>query len=351
MTQSFDVVGYLSNGLRIIRKTSLRSYNLTVYNQAFSIINWDLWARNLCGSTITCNNTTPTTTSEALSEQDLNLWAMKWAAEIVCSRGLKEISDAHPVFKQAVKNLNDNHSQFITPSENEHFHSPQNAPLMPSIELLHNGIGKLTIPEYSRPIEEWGEYVRISHEGIQKLIDAGVSKWIVDLRGNTGGSLPPMLASVAPFTKPETNGAFFHYYYPNEYSGIYDGFRFEGSGFAIGKELIPDIKAPSFKISSYQPLVILADNLTGSAAEGACIALMSRPYCWLVGEPTAGGTTLVADGPEMNLSDGAKLCITSGLMADSKRRGHATPLYPSQGQTIASGYALNYARKWLSLVS
>ncbi len=136
--------------------------------------------------------------------------------------------------------------------------------------------------------------------------------WIVDLRGNLGGDMWPMLAGVGPLAGDTTLGSFVdaegkktNWFYAEDGAGVTS---------PDGKRSI-QLWMPSQQafVSTLSPIAVLIDRGTASSGEAVALSFRGRPNCRLFGRHTHGQTT-ANDG--FALPDGANLVITTTLEAD-----------------------------------
>jgi carboxyl-terminal processing protease len=118
---------------------------------------------------------------------------------------------------------------------------------------------------------------------IDEFEGAGVTSWIVDVRGNPGGRLDT--GSISLFVP----------------SGV--AVRDQNRLGEVNEELVSGNVLPVVR-----PLVLLTNNRTGSVAEVFAVALKEHGVAFVVGAPTNGcaGYTVVED-----LGDGSSLAVTS----------------------------------------
>lgn len=203
--------------------------------------------------------------------------------------------------------------------------------------------------QYSDPRRrhEWEEDLfHLTNEAKRR----GADGWIVDLRGNTGGYLGPMLAGLQTLLG---NGTVLKLRGPHckNTISIKDGAVLNHAGFArvstegqIDETVVPDEKNA--------PVVVLLDRGTSSAGESLAVAFEGRKKTLFLGERTAG---LTDSGTYWDLPDGAVLSIMSERVYD--RHGHdypegiepETPVQdPKRGTNISDDPAVLGAEEWLT---
>ena len=135
--------------------------------------------------------------------------------------------------------------------------------------------------------------------------------WIVDLRGNVGGNMWPMLAGIGPVLgEGDRLGEFFTL-------DSHSAWRYrDGVAAEIedGKENpYPAVATPPYKMRGAPKVAVLVDRRTGSAGEAIAIAFRGRPETRFFGEHTEGTSTA---NEVFQLSDGASMWLTIGVDAD-----------------------------------
>ena len=166
-------------------------------------------------------------------------------------------------------------------------------------------------------------YLEEAHDGIRRVAGRRTCGWVVDLRRDPGGSVPPMLVAVGPVLGEGRavgyrgrSGAITWYGYTDGAISL-DG-RPERSLAASRPARLP---RPS------PPVAVLTSRLTASAGEAVVMAFRGRPGARSFGEPTAGVPT---GNAEHRLADGARLYLTEAIGVDRTGREHETRIRPDQ---------------------
>lgn len=201
---------------------------------------------------------------------------------------------------------------------NKHSFLQANAPGAVS-EIVRGTIGYLHVPQRGGGAQALADSL---HTAVATLERAGVCGWIVDLRGNGGGNMWPMLAGIGPLLGDSIVGAFGpgpsaeRWYYRRGVAGILSGSRLDTAS---------SVTVPVAELRRADaPIAVLIDGSTGSSGEAVAIAFRGRPDTRSFGAPTAGFATANRGS---RLPDGANMVLTSGYYTD--RRGVQ---YPEQLQ-------------------
>jgi carboxyl-terminal processing protease len=155
--------------------------------------------------------------------------------------------------------------------------------------------------------------------------------WVLDLRGNSGGSIVPMVAGAGPLLG---EGAWLSY---RRRDGSTLPYRYSGGRVFVGGHqvlLAPDPPADDPDV----PVAVLVDQRTASAAEGLLVAFRRRSRTHSVGVATAG---LPTGNARYELSDGSDLFITTSIAVDRGGRSSTVALEPDSAGGLAE------AQTWL----
>jgi hypothetical protein len=149
--------------------------------------------------------------------------------------------------------------------------------------------------------------------------------WIVDLRGNVGGNMWPMLAGIGPLLGESDHlGEFFTLDSHSTWK-YRDGVAAE---IADGKESrYPAVAGAPYKLADTPAVAVLIDRRTGSSGEAIAIAFRGRPKTRFFGEHTEGVSTA---NDIVKLSDGASIWLTIGVDADRTGRQYLEGFDPDE---------------------
>jgi C-terminal processing protease CtpA/Prc len=149
--------------------------------------------------------------------------------------------------------------------------------------------------------------------------------WIVDLRGNVGGNMWPMLAGIGPLLgEGDHLGEFFTLDSHSTWK-YRDGVAAE---IEDGKESpYPAVAAAPYKLIGTPNVAVLIDRRTGSSGEAIAIAFRGRPKTRFFGEHTQGASTA---NDLVRLSDGAVMWLTIGVDADRAGRQYMEGFDPDE---------------------
>ena len=160
-----------------------------------------------------------------------------------------------------------------------------------------------------------------------------VQGWIVDLRGNNGGNMWPMLAGLAPLTGAGPLG-----YFVQNVKGVESKNVWKADVVKVKKAY--KLKKPDTKIA------VLIGPRTGSSGEMTTVAFIGRSNTRLFGQPTGGYTTA---NRTFILSDGSNLLLASSYVADRNQKKYLNKITPDEIVEPVPGLdaEVKAAERWL----
>lgn len=161
---------------------------------------------------------------------------------------------------------------------------------------------------------------------IASLDSARPEGWIIDLRGNVGGNMWPMIGGIGPILGESDNlGQFFttsgHSVWTYR-DGVASEVEDTGERAAYSR-----VDGTPYKMKNPPAVAVLIDNWTGSSGEAVAIALRGRPRTRFFGEHTQGVSTV---NEVFELSDGASMWLTIGVGADRTGKQYLNGLDPDE---------------------
>lgn len=236
----------------------------------------------------------------------------------------------YPAIERAIATLGNPHTTLRTAPGGG---APSSAGTVPGGRMI-GSVAHLTLS--ATDSDNADAYVDAGRRLMRDLVSAQPRGWVVDLRGNTGGDMEPMLAVVAPLLGEGRTGAIVSPGGTTADWGVRDGHVYNG-----GRVPFPHVTMPAV---AKGPVAVLVDRWTASSGEALLISFTGADDVRSFGEPTAGYAT--ANRP-FELPDGARLAITTGFMADRTGRTYGnTPIAPHT--LVDNGDALTAAIEWLS---
>lgn len=262
------------------------------------------------------------------------------------ANGAQTIADTYPAITLALTMLEDNHSSYVAATGGKVLIGSRQvtcSDVTPTKVPENDHIGYIHLPPtggYDANGVKYGliglEYAQHIQALIKQQDQEELKGWIIDLRGNIGGDMWAMLAGVGPllgegivgyFMDPDGN------YYPWSYT----------NGEVSESSPIYTVANPYTLQNPTSKMALLTDGAVASAAEGVIIAFKDKGNTRSFGTATCGLST--ANVP-FNLSDGARLSLTIGVMADRNKKAYGGPV-PSD-ERFSSFTAVQKAIEWLN---
>jgi carboxyl-terminal processing protease len=263
-------------------------------------------------------------------------WPAERAKAQQMAANAASFADTYPAISAVLKDLGDRHSRFATPEQTHEAAGglmeegpPSGRVLTPKISLLH-------LPVISGPQDSPGakRYVDASEAVLKGSPNA--CGWVLDLRGNPGGNLVPIMLAVAPLLGDgdqvivRDNEAKPHPFSLRDRLMSYDGKVIEG----IAGTMRPIAPPP--------PVAVLTDQDTASSAEFLLLAFHVRPNTRTFGAETVG---LTGGNGSFPLADDARVVLTTTLAEDLRGRRYDGPVAPDEAVDPAKSEAA--ATQWL----
>lgn len=241
-------------------------------------------------------------------------------------RSAKTIADTYPILEALTKQAGGKHSRFIRPDEvEEHKSIPAQ---MPEITEEAGNVVRIRLPEFSGTREEASAYA----DPVVDYLDAhkDVSGVIIDLRGNTGGDMVPMVGAVSPLL-PDGELMYFSGVKISTPVSLKNGTVKGGSGITVRSVKLDTI-----------PVAILTDNDTASSGEATLLCFRGLDNVKTFGAPTAGYASanilmLMYDSAELMLTVAKDKTRTDELFCDD-------PIEPD----VITDTPLEDALEWIS---
>jgi carboxyl-terminal processing protease len=225
-------------------------------------------------------------------------------------------ADTYPAIRRLLQLINAKHSGLFDPGTAEYFTNKTTALVYPTGKLIDSSIGYLKVPGYIAPlhlITRWADSLLSIINDFDKFNLRG---WVIDLRGNRGGSQTPMIAGLAPFLE---DGLLFT---NNNNKGLAIDYVHLKNGWLTvsNNRKWSEVTETSYRIALRNqklPVAVLIDSTTGSSGERAAFVLKSNPSAKFFGNYTAGFMT---GNIAFTLSDKAMLYITTSSMYNKHGR-------------------------------
>ena len=234
------------------------------------------------------------------------------------------MDEAYDVCRAALKVAGGKHS-FLSTVERQQESAAEDKETAPSVKLLDDGIVQITLPAFSgQDREDNQRYARTVLDALPEAED--IQGVIIDLRGNTGGNMYPMIAAIHRFLPDDTI------------------LRFKSRQFStpITKIFVLQSVGIMEKPLILCPVALLTDDMTASSGEATLLCFRGLANARSFGGPTAGYAS--ANTP-YRMPDGSQLVLTIGC--DMARTGELfcdDPIAPD----VLTEQPLEEALVWIS---
>jgi hypothetical protein len=231
-------------------------------------------------------------------------------------------ADTYDAIRFALRALGDNHSFFQPPGgQSEDIVGPLLFDAAPSAQHLGDSIGYVEVSAFSGSGDEANALATSYHRMIEGVDTLGVCGWVVDLRGNLGGNMWPMVAGVGPIAGEGILGFFV------DPDSVVTTWRYVEGKSMLETSTVTQASDPYELLNPDPPVAVLTDGRTASSGEATTIAFRGRPDSRSFGEPTWGVSTA---NRGYTLSDGARLVLTVSTMADRTGTLYGEKVIPDQ---------------------
>ncbi|MFP7833552.1 S41 family peptidase [Marisediminicola sp. LYQ134] len=164
----------------------------------------------------------------------------------------------------------------------------------------------LTLPATSAQTDdEYAAYIDAGHAAQESLGPEVTCGWVLDLRGNTGGNMWPMLAVATPFIDTSTPMSF------ERVDGTLQQVILEDDRALLdGSVMVAFQPADPVPVAS---IVLLHNETTASSGEAIVATFLGQNDVTTMGRDTAGLST---GNESESLTDGAQIILTTSTFVD-----------------------------------
>jgi len=267
-------------------------------------------------------------------------WATVEPAVRAFAAGASKTSETYPAIRYLLSSLGDRHSFLMPPAQTTEFATGavQNPP--PDVKTLPDRIGYISVPGYNgAEMQSMQAYTRRTHKLLVATAPSVACGWVVDLRGNTGGNMRPMLGGLKPFLGDAGLGTF-------------EGRSGKSATWIAGQIVSIDPPATLNALENSW-VAVLTGPRTVSSGEAVTISFRGRPHTRSFGQNTAGLSTA---NSTVRLPDGSMMLLTTAieLDRDGNRYGDVvTPdeVIPAEPAGAGEDRVLKAAIAWLRVSS
>jgi hypothetical protein len=238
------------------------------------------------------------------------------------------LEDVDAILAEAVQVAGGPHSTLVPARTGDTAPAPQ----QPASVERDGGVATLVVPEFTGDLAAAQAYTDTLATG---LAEPGVCGVVVDLRGNSGGDMGPMVAGVAKLLPDGVLQTFVTGERRSEVR-LTRG-RVTGGGTSI--------TAPRASPRLDVPVAVLVDERTASSGEQTLVALRGRDHVRVFGVPTAGYASV---NQQIPLYTGATLQLTVGVTESHTGELLGEEPIPPDTDTGSGAAAADAARAWLT---
>lgn len=235
---------------------------------------------------------------------------------------------------QALTDLQDSHSFFINKKGNYLLGLGRGNCAVSSlfVPAEDKEIGYIKVGAFLGSISEANAFAETIQNNIKKADSPTIKGWIVDLRGNTGGNMWPMMAGIGPILGEGTAGYFID---PDGKESFWGYFNGATTGMKVTNP---------YTLQKVNPKVaVLTDQATASSGEAITIAFRGRNNTRSFGLPSCGLSTA---NQGFSLTDGSTLLLTVSTMADRTKKLYGKSVVPDVVESNQQVY-VQQAINWL----
>ncbi|OYC98691.1 hypothetical protein CI089_05400 [Microbacterium sp. Yaish 1] len=260
-------------------------------------------------------------------------WPAARTAVLEAAARASTYADLYPALHEAVAIAGGPHSRFIPAGEDGAADAAASAAA--PVVASEAGVTTVVLPEMISPdADDQTAYAMTVADGIDRAA-AGTCGWIVDLRGNTGGNMFPMLSGVTALL-PDGPALSFR-----DRHGGDSAVTVRSNGVALGGSVFVDVG--DRRKATGVPIAVLQDEWTASSGEAVLASFRGLDGVRTFGAPSAGYTSANVSAV---LYDGATLVLTESAYVDRTGRNYDEQSIEPDQQSAASG-AEGEARAWL----
>ena len=253
---------------------------------------------------IGCSSPNETYVRNAIQQMDrkgLYAEGEEWEAmkKEALSQNPETLEEAQAIINKAVKVAGGKHSYLLPADKAQAREKRSNEEVSPTVTIREDGICIIHLPAFAGDDENCLRYARTVLDSISDTVK-GVC---IDLRGNHGGNMYPMIAAV-------------HRFLPDDILLKFKMRRRFRSVMPINKEFVANLVGVEIESRINCPVAILTDEETASSGEAVLLCFRGLDNVRVFGSPTAG---YASANESIILDNGSILALT--VSCDIARTG------------------------------
>ena len=253
---------------------------------------------------IGCSSPNETYVRNAIQQMDrkgLYAEGEEWEAmkKEALSQEPETLEEAQAIINKAAKVAGGKHSYLLPADKAQAREKRSNEEVSPTVTIREDGICIIHLPAFAGDDENCLRYARTVLDSISDTVN-GVC---IDLRGNHGGNMYPMIAAV-------------HRFLPDDILLKFKMRRRFRSVMPINKEFVANLVGVEIESRINCPVAILTDEETASSGEAVLLCFRGLDNVRVFGSPTAG---YASANESIILDNGSILALT--VSCDIARTG------------------------------
>ena len=225
---------------------------------------------------IGCSSPNETYVRDAIQQMDrkgLYAEGEEWEAmkKEALSQEPETLEEAQEIINKAAKVAGGKHSYLMPANKAQAREKRSNEEVSPSVTMIEDSICMIHLPAFAGDDENCLRYARTVLDSIPDTVK-GVC---IDLRGNHGGNMYPMIAAI-------------HRFLPDDIFLKFKMRRRFQSVMPINKEFVAKVVGIDIEPRINCPVAILTDEATASSGEAVLLSFRGLDNVRVFGSPTAG---------------------------------------------------------------
>lgn len=254
------------------------------------------------------------------------------------AQGAQTIADTYPAIQLGLTLLGDNHSMYYTNTGTVVYGTGTIACTDATIVTgtLYKGVGYVKVNTFNGGGSDATKFAQSLQDAIRAADSDSIIGWIVDLRGNLGGNMWPMVAGVGPLLGEGICGYFL------DADGNASAWSYQNGSALLNQAELTKVDSAYRVRNASAKVAVLTDRATASSGEAVAIAFQGRPNTRSFGNATCGLSTANVTN---KLSDGALLNLAQLTMANRLKQvyGSSIPV----DEVVAAERVVAQATSWL----
>ena len=232
------------------------------------------------------------------------------------------ITDIEPAIELGLRLIGDGHSSYRSAAGRFIFVPVRTCRASGALRpTLPPTIGYVKVGAFSGTAEQALAFANTIQSTIRAADSDSLIGWIVDLRGNGGGNMWPMIAGLGPILGEGVLGFFI------DPDGAEVVWSYNSGASWSGQFAAQRVDNPYRLIKENPKVAVLTDNGVASSGEATTIAFRKRANTRSFGVATCGLSTANRGFP---LADGALLNLTVSTMADRAKTSYGDVINPDE---------------------